>query len=184
MVRLHSFAQFPMDHFSYPVMPAPEFLLCWFAAFAYYVINCFISLQIAYTRCSMYYRFSAFILLQFNSPFIVQLCTQSWRWFGHFTRDSLHSHPWLLCEAAHGTHKLHYTIFEISSYNLMYIVFSQNVESLFSHFFGTIPRALTTICILVTFIFHRSLARSWYFHSMVNCKGKIHKLTSSFILVN
>ena len=35
--------QFPMDHLSHPVIPCLILLLCQFPAFAYYVINCFIS---------------------------------------------------------------------------------------------------------------------------------------------
>ena len=39
MVKFESFAQFPLDHLSHPVIPS--LVLCRFAAFAYYVINCF-----------------------------------------------------------------------------------------------------------------------------------------------
>ena len=35
--------QFPVSHLSHPVMSTLVFLLCQFKTFAYYVINCFIS---------------------------------------------------------------------------------------------------------------------------------------------
>ena len=40
MVKLQSLAKFPVDHLFYPVLFAPVFLLCNFASFAYFAINC------------------------------------------------------------------------------------------------------------------------------------------------
>ena len=43
MSKFESPAQFPVDNFSYEVMPNLEFVLCQFAEFAY-MINAFISI--------------------------------------------------------------------------------------------------------------------------------------------
>ena len=36
--------KFPVDHFVYPVVSCLILFLCYFAAFAYYVIDCFVSI--------------------------------------------------------------------------------------------------------------------------------------------
>ena len=42
IVKLESLAQFSLDHLLYSIMLSLMFLLCQFAASAYYVINCFV----------------------------------------------------------------------------------------------------------------------------------------------
>ena len=42
MAKFQFYAQFPVDTLSYPIMPSSEFLLSWFVATAYYVINSFL----------------------------------------------------------------------------------------------------------------------------------------------
>ena len=42
--KIESFAQFPVDHLSNPIMSSLVFLLYRFAAFAYYMINLLISI--------------------------------------------------------------------------------------------------------------------------------------------
>ena len=44
MVKFHFLAQFPVDHFSHPVVSSLDLLFCQFAIFAYYVINRFVSM--------------------------------------------------------------------------------------------------------------------------------------------
>ena len=46
MAKLQYLAQFPVDHFLHPFMLALEFLLFQFTAFAYHVVNDFISVSI------------------------------------------------------------------------------------------------------------------------------------------
>ena len=45
MVKVSSLAQFPVDHLSHPIVPFLLLVLCQFTAFAFYVINCFISVS-------------------------------------------------------------------------------------------------------------------------------------------
>ena len=49
MMKIQSFAQFPVDHLSHPVVPNLVLLLCQFTAFASYVINCLISVSLSPT---------------------------------------------------------------------------------------------------------------------------------------
>ena len=69
MVKFLSLAQFPVDQISHPVVPCCVILLCYFNAFAYYVINRCISVYIYY-----FLRIIDFSLNTIGSYVIILCC--------------------------------------------------------------------------------------------------------------
>ncbi len=86
MVKFHFLAHFLVGHLALPVVSSLIFLLCKFATFAYYVIDCFvfvttfaILLRLIYSRFDMIGSYGVFFFVLFCLFFVGFFFAAIWR---------------------------------------------------------------------------------------------------------